>query len=71
MDTGLRRGYDYDNDCVDDVDDDDDDDYDDSQGNYDAVTSIMLYLIMFFCALFNDNLEQNEARWQNCDQGSH
>ena len=45
MDTGLRRGYDYDNDCVDDVDDDDDDDddYDDSQGNYDAVTSIMLY----------------------------
>lgn len=39
MDTGLRRGYDYDNDCVDDVDDD----YDDSQGNYDAVTSIMLY----------------------------
>lgn len=42
MDTGLRRGYDYDNDCVDDVDDDDDD-YDDSQGNYDAVTSIMLY----------------------------
>ena len=35
------------NDCVDDVDDDDDDDddddYDDSQGNYDAVTSIMLY----------------------------
>ena len=45
MDTGLRRGYDYDNDCVDDVDDDDDDDddYDDSQGNYDAVTSITLY----------------------------
>ena len=45
MDTGLRRGYDYDNDCVDDVDDDDDDDddYDDSQGNYDAVSSIMLY----------------------------
>ena len=44
MDTGLRRGYDYENDCVDDVDDDDDDDdYDDSQGNYDAVTSIMLY----------------------------
>ena len=44
MDTGLRRGYDYDNDCVDDVDDDDDDDdYDDSQGNYDTVTSIMLY----------------------------
>ena len=43
MDTGLRRGYDYDNDSVDDVDDDDDDDYDDSQGNYDAVTSIMLY----------------------------
>lgn len=42
MDTGLRRGYDYDNDCVDDVDDDDDD-YDDSQGNYDAVTSNMLY----------------------------
>ena len=40
MDTGLRRGYDYDNDCVDDVDDDDDDD---SQGNYDAVTSITLY----------------------------
>ena len=44
----LRRGYDYDNDCVDDVDvddddDDDDDDYDDSQGNYDAVTSITLY----------------------------
>ena len=43
MDTGLRRCYDYDNDCVDDVDDDDDDDYDDSQGNYDAVTSIMFY----------------------------
>ena len=45
MDTGLRRGYDYDNDCVDDVDDDDDDDddYDDSQGNYEAVTSITLY----------------------------
>ena len=49
MDTGLRRGYDYDNDCVDDIDvdddddDDDDDDYDDSQGNYDAVSSIMLY----------------------------
>ena len=44
MVTGLRRGSDYDNDCVDDVDDDDDDDdYDDSQGNYDAVTSIMLY----------------------------
>ena len=43
MDTGLRRGYGYDNDCVDDVDDDDDDDYDDSQGNYDTVTSIMLY----------------------------
>ena len=43
VDTGLRRGYDYENDCVDDVDDDDDDDYDDSQGNYDAVTSIMLY----------------------------
>ena len=44
VDTGLRRGYDYDNDCVDDVDDDDDDDdYDDSQGNYDAVSSIMLY----------------------------
>ena len=42
MDTGLRRGYDYDNDCVDD-DDDDYDDYDDSQGNYDAVSSIMLY----------------------------
>ena len=41
----LRRGYDYDNDCVDDVDvdDDDDDDDDDSQGNYDAVTSITLY----------------------------
>ena len=46
VDTGVRRGYDYDNDCVDDVDvddDDDDDDYDDSQGNYDAVTSITLY----------------------------
>ena len=42
MDTGLRRGYDYDNYCVDDVDDDDDD-YDDSQGNYEAVTSITLY----------------------------
>ena len=41
MDTGLRRGYDYDNDCVDDVDDDDDDDYDDSQGNYDAGQNLL------------------------------
>ena len=41
------------------------------QDNYDAVTNIMFHWMMFLCALFCDNLEQNEARWQNCDQGSH